>query len=289
MLYGLNFAGGKAGVGSRTIGSWIKNQLPMRRLYAEPFAGMLGVLLKRPRAKIEIVNDTNGRLVNWWKCLRDEPDELLRLMAFTPYSRDAYAEAIEQLDDRELSDVRRAAAFSAVLRQAYGATDVDATRGRWLLSMQASRGQTEPLIARLIEVADRINNVQIENRDAVQLLDRLSDIEEAVIYCDPPYQSADRRAYADEPDFSALTDSLLAQSGLVAVSGYADEWDHLGWRRETFATYCNTAQRYGFDTARQEMLWMNYPPLGQQSFDSVAEKDAADQAEYGSFWRRGWV
>ena len=48
-------------------------------VYAEPFAGSLAVLLARPApapGKREVVCDTDGHIVNFWRALRDAPDEV---------------------------------------------------------------------------------------------------------------------------------------------------------------------------------------------------------------------
>ena len=48
------------------------------------FCGMLGVLLQREPAKREIVGDTDGDLVNWWRTVRDQPAELGALLDYSP-------------------------------------------------------------------------------------------------------------------------------------------------------------------------------------------------------------
>ena len=84
-LSALSYYGGKSGGhGSSGRGRWIASLLPgdTRTLYAEPYAGMLGILLQRAPAKLEIVNDLNRRIVNWWRVVRDHPDELARMMRY---------------------------------------------------------------------------------------------------------------------------------------------------------------------------------------------------------------
>ena len=90
-----------------------------------------------------------------------------------------------------------------------------------------------------------------------------------VVYCDPPYYSTDRRYTENDVDIQALTDALLEQKGQVAVSGYGEEWNHLGWRvveKEVRATAS------GKNQVRTERLWMNYPPLQMEAdmFGEVA-------------------
>ncbi len=44
---------------------------------------------KRP-SRIETINDLNSDVVNLFRCIRDYPDELARLIAYTPYARTEY-------------------------------------------------------------------------------------------------------------------------------------------------------------------------------------------------------
>lgn len=77
-LSALYWPGGKSGNGAG-VGRWIADQLPWRysSCYVEPFAGMLGVLLQRKPVQTEIVNDSDERVVNWWRVVRDRHLDLL--------------------------------------------------------------------------------------------------------------------------------------------------------------------------------------------------------------------
>ena len=272
-LHALNWVGGKSAAASQRTGPWVASLLPddRRVTYVEPFAGMLGVLLQRSKVSLEVVNDTNDRLVNWWRCLRDRPDELLRLVALTPYSRSEFGQAVENVDNADLSPVVRAAHFTTVLRQSIRSSDnvSGSSWRRWLAYDPAASGppigHTDRLVDRLAAVAARVHTVQIERIDAVALLERIADNQRAVVYCDPPYPTANQTLYQRSVDFGALADVLKAQQGRVAVSGYGAEWDCLGWRRVERVTHRLTpgvAKPY----ERTEVLWMNYVEQGQRLF-----------------------
>lgn len=81
---GLAYYGGKSP--GRPLTAWIASKLPpweYQRLYCEPFAGMLGVLLTRKPTRLEVVNDANERIINWWTVIRDRPDEFGRMLDWT--------------------------------------------------------------------------------------------------------------------------------------------------------------------------------------------------------------
>lgn len=73
----LNYYGGKARGGKA---DWINSLLPpadyKRQCYVEPYGGMASVMLARAPVKIEILNDLNSRLVNWWQVVQSAPNDL---------------------------------------------------------------------------------------------------------------------------------------------------------------------------------------------------------------------
>lgn len=73
--------------GKQRIASQIVDLLPPGNVFIEAFAGGLAVLFARPRVQREIVNDLDGRVMAFWRALRDHPGELAEVVAATPYSR----------------------------------------------------------------------------------------------------------------------------------------------------------------------------------------------------------
>ncbi|HKS89241.1 MAG TPA: DNA adenine methylase, partial [Stellaceae bacterium] len=73
---------------------WLLPLLPAAHHYCEPFAGSAAVLLNRIPAPIETYNDIDGELVNFFRVLREEYDELARAIALTPFSREEFHRAV---------------------------------------------------------------------------------------------------------------------------------------------------------------------------------------------------
>ncbi|MFX4717485.1 hypothetical protein ABTB07_21530, partial [Acinetobacter baumannii] len=66
------------------------------------------VLLQKPRALLETYNDLDGQVVNFFRVLRSQPDELVRLLELTPYARAELELALEPLDiDRDPLEAAR--------------------------------------------------------------------------------------------------------------------------------------------------------------------------------------
>ena len=260
-LSAMAWVGGKSsGIGNQQrTGAWIASLLPQDTdvTYCEPFAGMLGVLLARPKSKREIVNDLDRRVVNWWRCVRDEPDELARLIALTPNSRDEYARARAGIDDGS-TGVRSALDFTICIMQGMASSPGN-TGWRHHYQPLGSLAWREGLDDRIADLAERIRDVALENRPAEELIERIAGVEKAVLYVDPPYPSVAPGLYGVESlDRDRLTAGLQSLVGRAAISGYGDEWDHLGWRRHERSTVRMTPGKAA--SPRTEVLWTNYDP-----------------------------
>lgn len=269
-LSALPYYGGKsANAHGYGTGRWINSLLPTERdvLYCEPCYGFGGVHLPRPPSKLELVNDINDRIANWWWTVQDEREELGRLVETTPFSRRFYEWGLENLDNPSLPNVKRAQALFIVLIQSLMHADGNSHGGWaciWNPKLGMHRFWTADDICRLNR---RMRKVQVECKDASEILERTAGVEQSIIYFDPPYPSIKNSSYRfSDVDVGGVTELLLVQKGKVAVSGYGDEWDHLGWRRvERRTTRFNVV--HGVD-ARTEVLWMNYE-AGQLSLEGV--------------------
>jgi len=100
------YYGGKVGLASRIV-----DLMPPHRVYIEPFAGSLAVLFAKQPCVHEIVNDLDGAIVNFWRVLRDQPEQLERACALSPYSRAEWEACGVGLDDETLDRVERARRF----------------------------------------------------------------------------------------------------------------------------------------------------------------------------------
>ena len=63
-----------------------------------------------------------------------------------------------------------------------------------------------------------------------------------------------------------MVELLKAQKGKVALSGYGDEWDMLGWekhQKETYTPLGTTKEANAKVSNRTESVWCNYKPVHQ--------------------------
>ena len=209
--------------------------------YIETHAGMLGVLLSRKPCNVEIVNDLNDRIVNFWECVRDRRDELKDAVRFTPRARTEFNRCKATLDEGDAVERARKLYVVISMSMYHG----DGNSGGFGMVYNASRYRRLTFAERLDALSLRMETVTVDCRPAVDLLDRVKDLSHTVIYVDPPFPSV-RANYTYgkvQHDSMELADVLRVQKGRVAISGYADEWDCLGWDHVQFDTYTSQCKR----------------------------------------------
>lgn len=86
----IRYHGGKA-----RLADWIISHFPQHRVYVEPYCGAASILLAKPRAYGEVINDLSDDIVNLFRVLRDPAmaamlESALRL---TPYARSEFVAA----------------------------------------------------------------------------------------------------------------------------------------------------------------------------------------------------
>jgi DNA adenine methylase len=216
---------------------WIIEHFPPHNLYLEPCFGAGSILFRKPHCKIETINDINGRVVNFFKILRDNKEALLDAISLTPWAEDEYTLS-EVVSDNNVEDARRF--FFAC----WGSIGGGPAHGSFRYAKRDARGSSHVSdIANLDHLrlaAVRLKNVQILNRDALQVI-KAHIGNRALIYFDPPYLAETRvskKAYTHEPtvNWHIEAASLLRNhNGPVVVSGYksalySEIYEAHGWR-----------------------------------------------------------
>jgi len=246
---------------------WLLPLLPSAHHYCEPFAGSAAVLLNREPSPVETYNDLDGEVVNFFRVLRENPDELARVIGLTPFSREEFYNSLNF--DATVTGIERARRFFVRARQVRTGLAQTASLGRWANCKNTSRAGMSGVVSRwlgsartLPHVAQRLLRVQIENRPALEVI-KLYDDKSTLFYCDPPYphqSRGDSKAYAfemNDQEHGELAEILHACKGKVAISGYRCElMDCLygKWRMvEAKQKMCHSIKKM-----RREAVWMNY-------------------------------
>lgn len=253
--------------GKYSHSDWLLPLLPNAQHFCDVFGGSAAVLLNRDPSPVETYNDIDGEVVNFFKVLRDKPDQLIRQIGLTPFSREEFAKAIQRTD--KLSDIERARRFYIRARQVRTGLAQTASTGRWAHCKLTSRAGMAGAVSRwlgsvesLPEIAQRLLRVQIENDTAVNIIKRY-DSKDTLFYCDPPYiheTRGDSKAYKYEmtnAEHRELAEVLKNIKGKVALSGYhcrlMDEL-YEGW----YVTQAPLKKCHSVKSMRREVLWTNY-------------------------------
>ena len=250
----LNYPGAKWGMASEIVAL-----MPPHRSYLEPFFGSGAVLFNKPQSAIETVNDIDGDIVNFFRVLREQPDRLAEAISLTPYAREVFDDAHA---NRGTDAFDRAYRFAIRSKMGYGfktyqktgfKIDVYARERSYCVSSWNRMPKD------LLASAQRLKQVQIENRPALDLIRRFN-YENVLIYADPPYLLETRggkqyRHEMTEQDHLDLLDLLKQHKGSVIISGYPSEMydrELTCWSRITRKSYNQNAEQ------RTEVLWCNF-------------------------------
>lgn len=224
----ISWAGGKRFL-ARRLGALI--DADPHRVYVEPFAGaghvFFGRAAKRP---VEVINDANGELVNLWRCWRRHPDELVRTILATPFSRQEFDRLIG-MDVTYLTEIERAARMLFLQRARFGGR---LDRHTWCIGPDSLKSSTARLWrARIAAAAERLASVAIENRDFAWIIRRF-DTAETLFYLDPPYWGAEDaygRGCFGPADFERLSEALRGIKGrfLMSLNDHPDVRRIFAW------------------------------------------------------------
>lgn len=255
--------------GKWRLAPWIIQHFPPHACYVEPFGGGASVLLRKQRAALDVYNDLDRAVVTLFQLLRDSPDELIRRVELTPFSRSDFDRSQDYTaqpeDDISLCLnllIRSHMGFSSSGACGRGGHQKTGFRGRGVRA-----GTTPPENWRrfppvLREVAQRMQGVVIEDRPALDLM-AAHDDPETLFYLDPPYlpetrdQGADYMHEMTEEDHRALLNALPGFRSKIVLSGYSSAlYDEAldGWFRRDRATHAEGAR------PRTEVIWMNFDP-----------------------------
>ncbi len=215
----LTYYGGKQKLSERII-----SLIPKHRIYCEPFFGGGAVFFAKPPAEIEVINDTNGELINFYRVLKTDYNKLAKEIKGTLHSKEEHQTAEVIMKHPKLfNEVRRAWAIWTLANQSYASK----LGGTWRCDFKENSTTSRLTNKRnnfTEEYAKRLEQVQIDNRDALKVIE-LWDTKESLFYCDPPYFNSNMGHYKGytEQDFENLLKTLSEIKGKFILSSYPSE------------------------------------------------------------------
>lgn len=248
----LKYPGGKW-----RIADWIISYFPEHKVYCEPFFGSGAVFFNKQPCYIETINDMNGDIVNLFRVCRDYPEELARAINLTPFARDEFI-SCSIPSDNPIEQARRTLVR---YHQSFGTSNSSKNSWRNVQTYGGPRCATmwNCLPDTIMNCCERLKDAQIENTDALTLIERYNN-ENTLIYLDPPYLQNLRKKnmykceMSDEQHIEMLRLIKKSKSKII-LSGYDNELynsELFNWvtaEKETIAQ---------MGLHRTEKLWMNF-------------------------------
>lgn len=269
--------GGKSYLARRFI-----KVFPACRTYIEPFLGGGSILLNREPGYHEIANDIDPGIMAAWFALQQEPQALIASLANTPYEQESFENAAKHLFDTNI--ISRGWAYIVRNRMSRGGMMKDFA---WSNRLRGKKSESGPIPGELnswhtflnndlIACANRVSCVELQCKNAMDIIYEHRTDTRALCYLDPPYTAATRVSKlvygfeTTEAWHQELLDLIKRCSCMVALSGYHSPL----YDEELRDFYCiefNMPNHSGQNKLKQrriECLWFNAPaaPAIQQKF-----------------------
>lgn len=79
--------------GKQRLAEMIIQMIPKHRIYCEPFFGGGAVFFAKPKSYLEVINDTNERLITFYKQVQDHFEEIHDMVQKSLHSESEYYRA----------------------------------------------------------------------------------------------------------------------------------------------------------------------------------------------------
>jgi DNA adenine methylase len=160
----LSYYGGKQQLSSRILAL-----IPEYKIYCEPFLGGAAVFFAKQPSPVEVINDSNGELINFYEVVKRDFSALENEIAISLHSRKQHRHAEVIYENPEMFDrVKRAWAVWMLANASYG-SKLDGSFGfdRTGTTSKKINNKRERFS---INYAARLQEVQIECCDALRII-----------------------------------------------------------------------------------------------------------------------
>jgi DNA adenine methylase len=182
--------------GKRNLANTIVSMIPKHKTYIEPFAGAGWIFFKKEKANVEILNDINGDLINFYKIIKLMPDEFCNEYQLLPKSKELFENFVIQ-DVNNISDLERAVRFYYLLMLNFG--------GRFNRFTFTPRNDGikqinfDKLPDTIKKAHNRLRDTYIERTDYKNIIKKW-DKEDSFFFIDPPYLTTTENDYEESFD-----------------------------------------------------------------------------------------
>ena len=269
--------------------AWTISHFPSHSVYCEPFMGSGSILLRKQPSKLEIANDIDGRLMAFFRVLRERPDELIQAIRLSPWHEGEYLLNLERADE-ELEEARRF--FLSCWASIQGGPAPGPADFRWQKKETRRSPAPQDIIRleHLLQAAERLKRVQFLQRDGLDLIRKMRATG-ALLYVDAPYLAETRKRLdgyrheaGDREWHEELATLLLQHEGPALIAGYRSSlyeqlYEQAGWSRVEREQQANSGKR------AIECLWLS--PILQSQKARETERQESGKAAALPSWQMG--
>ena len=201
--------------GKQRLAKKILPHFPKHSCYVEPFAGGAAMLLAKEPVKTEVLNDSNGELVNLYRVVQNHLGEFVSQFRWALTSRQIYSWC-KKTDPETLTDIQRAARFYYLQKLSFGGRSVNPTFGT--TTTTAPRLNLLRIEEELSDMHLRLSRVYIEQLDWKDVIKKY-DRPHTLFYCDPPYwQLSGYESKFGWEEYLRLKDFAESIAGNIVIS-----------------------------------------------------------------------
>jgi DNA adenine methylase len=214
----IKYWGGKQQLADKIIAS-----IPKHTCYTEAFFGGGAVFFKKPPSKVEVINDINDNMVNFYKTIKRDFEGLSQEVDTTLYSEWQFNEARDLWKEGgSSSEIMRAWAVFVLSHQSFSGN----LGSSWAFSDQSNQAKRFDKTKQMFDerYVKRLENVQIFCRDALNVIQN-TDHPDTFHFVDPPYFNSDLGHYDGytEADFIELLELLSSLEGKFLLTSYPSD------------------------------------------------------------------
>lgn len=236
--------------------------MPPHSVFLEPLSGGAVVTLNKPRVELEVINDINKDIIDFFLVCREQFDELYRYLVNTPYSRELYYDWLHRWKTgwRPENRIEKVATWYFLQATAFS--------GDFGAGFSTGKEKNQAIgfvhkVDNLYRIRDRLRGVFIENKDYQEVLEYY-DSEEVFCYLDPPYMVPGADGYYragagfDHERLASVVHKLKAK---VMVSYYDNPEVRRLYKDWNFEKYVVPKYSFGANTGGEET---GIRPMGEE-------------------------
>lgn len=250
--------------GKQQLAPRILKLIPTHKSYVEPFFGGGAVFFAKPESRIEVINDINDNMVNFYRVVKrtDTFEKLCEELDLTLHSEYQYgqAKAIWKAGRHDCRIMRAWAVF-VLSHQSFRNS-----MGTWAYSLDRNMAAQFTNMKKMLDerYLKRLERTQIFCRDALRVIVN-TDRVDTFLFVDPPYYNADMGPYEGYTleDFQKLLEALGRVKGKFLLTTYPSEMltryaERNSWHTINNEMHLSASAKTG--KKKTEVFTMNYKP-----------------------------